>query len=251
MSESNPCISVITVVYNNVDGIERTILSIVEQSYEDIEYIIVDGYSDDGTIDIIRKYEDRISKWISEPDDGLYHAMNKGMNLATGDYVWFINSGDEIFDVETVSTMISGLQDLPDILYGNTMITDEKGNKIGDRRLAPPEALTWRSFKKGMLVSHQSLLVRKELAPEFDTQYTLASDIDWVIRAMKASGDIRNTHIYLSRFMEGGMSGTNLKTGLRERFRILARHYGLIPTTIRHVFFGFRLARFYLLHRRI
>jgi len=177
--------------------------------------------------------------------------MNKGLKLATGDYIWFVNSGDEIYKRETVSNMIAGLQSLPDILYGNTMITDEQGKEIGDRRLAPPETLTWKSFKRGMLVSHQSLVIKRVIAPEFNTNYTLASDIDWVIRAMKASSDIRNTHIYLSRFMEGGMSRINLKTGLRERFRILAKHYGLIPTAIRHLFFGFRLARFYLLHRRI
>ena len=251
MSDIYPRISVITVVFNNAKNIERTILSVVEQDYQNLEYIIIDGNSDDGTLDIIQKYEDKISRWISEPDEGLYFAMNKGLEFATGDYVWFINSGDEIFDGDTVSKMISGLDELPDILYGNTMITDKEGGKIGDRRLVPPKVLTWKSFKRGMLVSHQSLIVKRELAPAYDTNYTLASDIDWVIRAMKAAVDIRNTHIYLSRFMEGGVSRTNLKTGLKERFAILARHYGWIPTALRHIFFGFRLAGFYLRHRRI
>lgn len=247
----NPKISVITVVFNSAAYLERTITSITGQTYQDIEYIVIDGGSDDGTLDIIRKHEDSIDRWISEPDEGLYFAMNKGLLLATGDYVWFINSGDEIFSNDTAEKIMSGINGVPDIIYGNTMITDISGKKVGKRRLIPPEELNWRSFLKGMLVSHQSILVRRELAPSYDTGYTLASDIDWVIRAVKASSDIQNTGDYLSRFMEGGISRKNLRTGLKERFRILVKHYGLLPTTFRHLFFGFRLARFYLLHRRI
>lgn len=252
MTEDSPKISIITVVFNNVKYIERTILSVVCQTYPEIEYIIVDGGSNDGTTDIIKKYEANIARWISEPDEGLYHAMNKGLSFSTGDYIWFINSGDEIYEKGTVTTMFSGIgNEFPDIIYGNTIITDTRGDKIGDRRLTPPEVLTWKSFKRGMLVSHQSIVVKKQLAPEYDTNYALASDIDWVIRVMKSSVIIRNSNMYLSRFMEGGISRRNLKSGLKERFKILVKHYGFFPTAIRHIFFGFRLARFYILHRRI
>src|SRR5690606_11240452 len=97
----HPKLSVITIVYNNIKDIERTIISVIKQSYNNIEYIIVDGASTDGTVDVIKKYDQEISKWISEPDSGIYNAMNKGLALATGDYVLFMNSVDEIYNSNT------------------------------------------------------------------------------------------------------------------------------------------------------
>ncbi len=250
MTGKNPEISIITVVLNGISYIEKTILSVIRQSCENIEYIIVDGGSEDGTLEIIKKYEDKISKWISEPDEGLYHAMNKGLRLATGDYVWFINGGDEVYGADTGSAILRFLRDFPDMLYGNTIIIDQKGKELGDRRLTPPEHMTWKSFKMGMLVCHQSLIVKKEIAPEFDLRYAFASDVDWAVRSMIASETIVNTHMYLSRFMEGGTTSRNLKKGLKERFWIMSKYYGFLPTAIRHIFFGFRLTRFFMKHKR-
>src|ERR1700755_616928 len=92
-----PTLSVITIVYNNVRDIERTMLSVLNQTYPNIEYIIVDGASNDGTLEVIKRYETRITKLISEKDEGIYDAMNKGLAIATGDYVVFMNSGDELY----------------------------------------------------------------------------------------------------------------------------------------------------------
>src|SRR4051812_1110497 len=103
MKQGWPVLSVITVVYNNVSHIERTLLSVLDQTYPHIEYIVIDGASTDGTLVIIEKYKDRIAKLISEPDKGIYDAMNKGLAIATGDYVLFMNSGDEIYARETVA----------------------------------------------------------------------------------------------------------------------------------------------------
>src|ERR1700744_4570938 len=113
---AKPVLSVITIVYNNVKDIERTMLSVLGQTYPAIEYIVVDGLSNDGTLDVIKKYKDRVAKFISEKDEGIYDAMNKGLALASGDYVIFMNSGDEFFDAETIAAVFASA-DNADIYY--------------------------------------------------------------------------------------------------------------------------------------
>jgi glycosyltransferase involved in cell wall biosynthesis len=247
---NRPVISIITVVYNDRDHIEGTILSVLNQTYPEIEHIIVDGGSDDGTLEIIRKYEQR-TRVISEPDKGLYDAMNKGLRVSEGGYVWYLNSGDQVFSHDTVEKMVRGMKGMPDVIYGGTMIIDEAGKEIGDRRLKPPENLSWRSFRQGMIVCHQSLVIRRAIAADFNLDYSIAADIDWAIRSTKKAGSIHDSGLVLSRFLEGGLSGTHIRKGLRERFRIMRQYYGLVPTLLRHFLFGIRLTNFYLKHRRI
>ena len=177
--------------------------------------------------------------------------MNKGLKAATGDYIWFLNSGDQVYDTDTVQKMVEGMEGNPDIIYGGTMIIDDAQNEVGDRRLRPPAQLTWKSFRQGMVVCHQSIVVKRELAPDYNLEYRLSADIDWAIRASKKAALIHNSHLVLSRFLEGGLTDHNIKAGLKERFRIMTRFYGLIPTVLRHFLFGIRLTNFYLKHRRI
>jgi len=245
-----PLISVITVVYNGAEYIGRTIESVTDQTYKQIEYIIIDGNSSDNTLEVIAGFKG-VDQLVSEPDSGLYDAMNKGLKAASGAYVWFLNSGDQIFAADTVEKMVQGLDGLPEILYGGTMIIDEDQNEIGDRRLKPPDRLTWRSFRQGMVVCHQSIIVKREVAPEFNLDYRLSADIDWAIRAVMSSGQIHNTRQILSRFLEGGLTEHNIKAGLKERFKIMRQYYGLIPTILRHFVFGVRLTNYYLRNRRI
>jgi glycosyltransferase involved in cell wall biosynthesis len=249
MSE-NPTISIITVVFNDRVHIESTILSVLGQTYPGIEYVIVDGGSDDGTLDVIRQYQGNMMV-ISEPDHGLYDAMNKGLRAAKGDYVWFLNSGDRVFSENTVERMVSGMPGRPDMIYGGTMIIDAAGKEIGDRRLKPPADLTWKSFRRGMIVCHQSLVVRKDIAEEFNPDYRISADIDWAIRCAKRSGSIHYAGMVLSRFLEGGLSRRNIMLSLKERFRIMTIHFGFLPTLLRHFLFAVRLSRFYIWHRRI
>jgi glycosyltransferase involved in cell wall biosynthesis len=246
----SPRISIITVVFNGEKHIGRTIESVTGQTYKQLEYIIIDGKSTDNTLEVVKGYKG-IHQVISEPDTGLYDAMNKGLKFATGDYVWFLNSGDQIYHKDTVEKMVGGLEGMPDIIYGGTMIIDEEQNEIGDRRLKPPDKLTWRSFRQGMVVCHQSILVKRDRAPEFNLDYRLSADIDWAIRSAKGAEQIHNTHLVLSRFLEGGLTAHNIKAGLKERFKIMRRFYGLIPTVLRHFVFGIRLTNFYLRNRRI
>ncbi len=244
-----PGISIITVVFNGEKHIGRTIESVLGQSYKELEYIIIDGKSTDRTLELIRGYKG-IHKVVSEPDKGLYDAMNKGLEAASSDYVWFLNSGDQIFSKDTVETLVVGLTGTPDIIYGGTMIIDEAQNEVGDRRLKPPVQLTWKSFRQGMVVCHQSILVKRAGAPLYNLDYRLSADIDWAIRAAKEATQIHNSNLVLSRFMEGGLTDHNIKAGLKERFKIMRHFYGLIPTILRHFVFGIRLTNFYLRHRR-
>ena len=245
-----PGISIITVVFNGEEHIGRTIESVLGQTYRELEYIIIDGKSTDRTLELIGGYKG-IHKVVSEPDKGLYDAMNKGLEAASGDYVWFLNSGDQIFSKDTLETLVAGLTGTPDIIYGGTMIIDEAQNEVGDRRLKPPDQLTWLSFRQGMVVCHQSILVKRAGAPLYNLNYRLSADIDWAIRAAKEATQIHNSNLVLSRFLEGGLTDHNIKAGLKERFKIMRHFYGLIPTILRHFVFGIRLTNFYLRHRRI
>jgi glycosyltransferase involved in cell wall biosynthesis len=247
---STPKISIITVVFNGEDHIGRTVSSVINQSYKQIEYIIIDGDSTDGTLEVIAGYEG-VDLLVSEPDRGLYDAMNKGMEAATGDYVWFLNSGDQIYSPDTVEKVVYGMEGMPDIIYGGTMIIDKDQNEIGDRRLKPPRELNWKSFRQGMVVCHQSFIVKRELAPQYNLEYRLSSDYDWAIRALKGAVRIHNSHLILSRFLEGGLTENNIRAGLKERFAIMRHFYGLIPTVLRHFLFGARLTRYFLIHKRI
>lgn len=246
---TRPRISIITVVFNGEKTIGKTIESVLNQSYSQIEYIVIDGKSTDGTLQVISSFKGPIQV-VSEPDQGLYDAMNKGLSLATGDYVWFLNSGDEIYEQDTLENMVKGMPDSPDFIYGGTMIIDEFQNEVGDRRLKPPKQLSWLSFRQGMVVCHQSMIVKREQAPLYNMEYRLSADIDWAIGASKNSRTIHNSGLILSRFLEGGLTDHNIKAGLKERFRIMRRYYGLIPTVLRHFVFGVRLTNYYLKHRR-
>jgi len=245
----SPKISIITVVFNGEKHIGRTISSVTGQTYPEIEYIIIDGKSTDRTLEIIKGYKG-VDRLVSEPDSGLYDAMNKGLKAATGDYIWYLNAGDQIYNNDTVEKMVAGMEGTPDIIYGGTMIIDENQNEIGDRRLKPPARLTWRSFRQGMVVCHQSLIVRREIAHDYNLAYRFSADIEWAIRAAKNAAQINNSQLILSRFLEGGLTNDHIKEGLKERFAIMRHYYGLIPTVLRHFVFGIRLTNYYLRHRR-
>jgi glycosyltransferase involved in cell wall biosynthesis len=245
-----PRVSVITVVFNGEQFIERTIQSVIGQSYPAIEYIVIDGSSKDGTLPIIQKYTDRIAYWVSEPDSGLYDAMNKGLAAATGDYVIFLNAGDTFFDNDTLSKVFSYWHPGVDILYGETLIVDDQGKVVGDRRLKAPESLTWKSFREGMLVCHQSIIIRRSITSPYNLRYRIAADFDWVLNALKKANCIVNTHIYIARFVDGGLNKQKIPIALKERFIIMAKNYGLLPTFFRHFIIGFRFLIYWWREKR-
>jgi len=244
-----PKLTVITVVYNNVRDIERTLLSVINQTYPNVEYIVVDGGSTDGTTAVIQRYADRISRWVSEPDKGIYDAMNKGLAMATGDYVLFMNSGDEIYDRYTVEQVFAAAPGAA-IYYGETEMYDANWESLGLRRHGIPERFTWRSFRYGMNISHQAIYIRRSLTEPYDLHYQLSSDIDWIIRAAKKADprEIINTKRLVAKYLVGGMSKKRHWQSLRERFMIFSKHYGLLPNVINHLIIAGNLAWYYLRH---
>lgn len=239
----HPKFSIITVTYNAEKVLEDTIQSIVTQTYKNVEYILVDGGSTDGTLDIINKYRAHIHTVVSEPDKGLYDAMNKGIRLATGDYLCFLNASDGFHEDDTLQLMVHSISGtaLPDVLYGETDIVDAEGHFVCKRRLAAPERLTWKSFKKGMLVCHQAFFARRDLVEPYDLSYRFSADFDWCIRIMKKAKVLHNTHLTLIDYLNEGMTTRNHKASLKERFRIMAKHYGWVSTVIHHAWFVLRL----------
>lgn len=239
----HPKFSIITVTYNAAKVLEDTIQSIVTQTYKNLEYIIVDGGSTDGTLDIIHKYQEHITTVISEPDQGLYDAMNKGIKWATGDYLCFLNAGDGLHEDDTLLQMVHSIHgtDLPGVLYGETEIVDSQGHFLHMRRLSAPATLTWKSFKQGMLVCHQAFFTRRDLVEPYDLQYRFSADFDWCIRIMKKADVLHNTHLTLIDYLNEGMTTHNHKASLKERFRIMSRHYGWASTVTHHLWFVLRL----------
>ena len=238
----HPKFSIITVTYNAGATLEDTIQSVITQTYRNLEYIIIDGGSKDRTLEIIEQYRPHIHKVICEPDKGLYDAMNKGIKQATGDYICFLNAGDELHEDDTLLLMVHSITEstLPDVLYGETAIVDEEGHFVRMRRLSAPEHLTWKSFKGGMLVCHQAFFARRDLAEPFDLRYRFSADFDWCIRIMKKSQTLHNTHLTLIDYLNEGMTTRNHKASLKERFRIMCKYYGYIPTVLRHLGFAVR-----------
>jgi glycosyltransferase involved in cell wall biosynthesis len=244
-----PTLSVITIVYNNERDIERTMLSVLNQTYQQIEYIVVDGASTDSTLDIIKRYENSIASLISEEDDGIYDAMNKGLKLATGDYVIFMNSGDEFYANNTVEKAFASADDA-DIYYGETEMINDQLQSLGERRHKAPENFTWRSFNYGMSVSHQAIYIKRSLTEPYNPKYQLSADIDWIIRAAKKAKKIVKVDGYVAKYLVGGMSKAKHRQSLAERFDIMKRHYGLVPTILNHVVIAFKLGWYWLRNRR-
>ena len=237
--------TVATVTYNAAPELGKTLASVAGQTYPDVEHLIIDGASTDGTREVLSCYGHL--GVVSEPDRGLYDAMNKALRLAAGDYLLFLNAGDTFHSpttLEEVAKMIG--EERPAVVYGDTHVVDSEGKFVRRRRLTPPERLTWRSFKWGMLVCHQAFFVRTDLAKrrEYDLKYRLSADFDWCIQVLKLGEEQGlqnlNTHLVIANFLEGGLSKKRHRRSLAERARIMSRHYGLLTTLVLHAYFVLR-----------
>lgn len=243
-SHITPLFSIITVTYHAESVLEETILSVVSQTYHNIEYIIVDGASKDCTLSIVNKYRDKIQAVVSEPDKGLYDAMNKGLKMAKGEYVCFLNAGDTFHEDDTLQLIVHQLNKsnvLPDVIYGETALVDAQRHFVRMRRLQTPDTLNWKSFRQGMLVCHQAFIAKRALAETYDLNYRFSADFDWCIRVMKKASLLHNTRLTLIDYLDEGMTTKNRKASLKERFRIMAKHYGYISTVLHHIWFVLRL----------
>lgn len=250
--------TIATCTFNAEHELQRTLDSVLAQSYGDVEHLILDGLSKDGTVAMANKYKQQSDaadnnhevEIVSEKDRGLYDAMNKALRRATGDYIVFLNAGDKLPSPETLETIAASVgegETLPGVLYGDTDIVNDEGRFLRHRRLCPPKRLSWRSFKWGMLVCHQAFYARVDIAREIpynDKDYRLSADVDWCIRIMKACArqglPLRNVNDVIVHYLDGGMSVSNHKASLKERFHVMCSHYGFVQTVLLHAWFVVR-----------
>lgn len=238
----NPLFSIITITYNAASTIPATLRSVEEQACKLYEYIVIDGASTDNTVSLAKDAAIDNMTIISERDRGLYDAMNKGLGLAKGDYVIFLNAGDSFHSQKTLQLIADTVMDndYPGIVYGQTQIVDASRHRLGDRHLKAPSVLTLDSFKDGMVVCHQAFIVLRKLVDNYDTRYRYSADFEWCIRCLQRSH--RNCYIdrILIDYLSEGVTTANHKASLWERFKIMCHYFGVLPTVCRHVKFFIR-----------
>ena len=260
-------ITYVTITYNAAAVLQRTLDSVLSQDYPDIVHLIIDGASTDDTMQLVDAYIDRSNaadnghriQVTSEPDKGIYDAMNKGLRSLDGDYVCFLNAGDFLPSPNTVSRIVQQVEQfsnpspltphpspLPAVLYGNTDIVDGEGRFLYHRRLAPPEQLSWKSFRQGMLVCHQAFYARTDfaIATPYDLRYRYSADVDWCIRVMKAAAKenipLLNLKMVVANYTEEGQTTLHHRESLWERYHVMEHHYGRLQTFFLHLWFALR-----------
>ena len=213
----NPKVTIITVSYNAVETIEKTIKSVIDQTYNNIEYIIIDGGSKDGTVDIIKKYSAYITKWISESDGGIYYAMNKGIVLASGEWIHFRNCGDYFTSNDVVSCVFKGhdYQGI-DIVHGNCIYF----NSWGYRVYKP--AILHKSYKEAMPIIHSASFIKSDLHKRFlfNTIYKSSADYDFFYRCLEMNIKHEYIDINVSLFNQIGFSTQNRNFAIKENYHI-------------------------------
>ena len=250
-------ITYVTITFNAAKVLQRTLDSVLQQDYPNIVHLIIDGASTDDTLKLVDDYIARSNaaenghriQVTSEPDKGIYDAMNKGLRSLDGDYVCYLNAGDFLPSPDTVSRIaqqVAAGGGMPAVLYGDTDIVDGEGRFLRHRRLAPPEQLTWRSFKQGMLVCHQAFYARTDfaIATPYDMQYRYSADVDWCIRVMKAAAKenvpLLNLKMVVANYTEEGQTTLHHRESLWERYRVMEHHYGRVQTFLLHSWFAVR-----------
>lgn len=237
--ERNPLFSIITITFNAETTIPATLKCVKAQTCKDFEYIVIDGNSTDNTVPLAQSAEISGTTIISEPDKGLYDAMNKGLRLAKGEFVIFLNAGDSFHNSDSLQIAADAISQNPDadIFYGQTDIVNADRVKIADRHLTAPDILTADSFKHGMLVCHQAFIARRTITEPYNLKYRFSADFDWCIRCLKKSRKNVYLGCTLIDYLSEGVTTANFKKSLRERYDIMCKYYGTIPTTLRHIHF--------------
>jgi glycosyltransferase involved in cell wall biosynthesis len=228
-------VSVITIVLNDPADFKKTGSSVLAQNYPDIEWIVVDGGSADGTAEEIRKHESKISHWISEPDRGIYDAMNKGLAKATGDWVNFMNAGDTFNSLDTVSKVMAYDLEGSDVVYGDSIAAYPHSQILLEA--GKPEEMI-----RGMIFCHQSVFVRRELIRNngFDLSFPVAADFKMFYGLFAAGYKFKKLPIPVAVFDSSGLSNRRMVQSAREHFTILKKHRRLnLQQRIYHLGFIF------------
>lgn len=247
IADGSPLISIITITYNAESEIGHTLESLNRQTFRNFEHLVIDGASSDNTLAMVKEMSPD-SIVISEPDKGLYDAMNKGLRAAKGEYVLFLNAGDSLHSPDILRRYAERRG--ANIIYGDTIIVDSERNFIKPRHLSAPKKLTFKSFSKGMLICHQAFMVRRSISPEYDLQYRFSADYEWTLKCLHSSDPTHNANIEAIAidYLSDGLTDKNHKASLKERYKIMCRYYGTLPTILRHIGFAVRniLRKFHL-----
>jgi len=234
----DPLFSIITVTWNAASVIAPTMQSVQRQTSSDYEMLIIDGASTDDTLSIVRRASIAGLRVFSEPDRGLYDAMNKGIARARGRYLIFLNAGDAFADDTVLARLALLTSTNPGVIYGQTQLVNKNREVVGMRHLRAPKRLTAGSFLNGMVVCHQAFVARRDLVPEYDLQYRLSADYDWCIKVLRKSPS--NAYAGpqpIISYLADGMTTRYHRVSLWERFRIMSRHYGMGKAIVRHLSF--------------
>jgi glycosyltransferase involved in cell wall biosynthesis len=225
MMKEKPLISIVTVVYNGAQHLEQAIQSVINQDYENIEYIIIDGGSIDGSVDIIRKYGEKIAYWVSEPDQGIFHAMNKGIKKAAGDFIGILNA-DDWYEPGIITQVANAAADKSGhvVFYCDYYHYDEElsvDSKV--KRFSTME------YWKGMSVSHQSMFIDRrvyEKLGDYNLEYRLAADYDFLLRMVNDGVDFVKIETHGVNFRRGGESTMRMRKSIREASQINRQYFG-------------------------
>jgi len=233
-----PLFSIITVTWNAASVIVPTLQSVERQTSSDYEMLVMDGASTDDTLALVHKASIASLRVFSEPDGGLYDAMNKGIARARGRYLIFLNAGDAFADDTVLARLAVLTAGSPGVIYGQTQLVDAQRNVVGKRHLTAPKRLTVDSFLKGMVVCHQAFVARRDLVPQYDLRYRLSADYDWCIKVLEHSqGNAYAGREPIISYLSEGMTTRHHRASLWERFRIMCRHYGTGMAVLAHLSF--------------
>jgi len=218
--------SIITVCYNAEDVLNETIQSVVGQKFEQIEYIIIDGNSTDGTLNIIRNYEDKVDCVISEPDQGIYDAMNKGLRLAKGKFVNFLNAGDRFVSNSILNEITSQIDiSFTEIISGDFILINNKNNT---QRNIRTKSISYNNLKKDFYACHQSIFINKNIAKEYDLNYQIKADYKWVLEALAQvkEDQVCKLDFPIVYYAEEGFSNNYLFKNLKELIQLHYEFFG-------------------------
>lgn len=241
--EKDPLFSIITICFNAAKTILPTLDSVRSQSFGDYEYIVQDGNSTDGTVDLVTNAGIRSLRLVSERDGGIYDAMNRGLGRAKGEYVIFLNAGDAFHGSDTLQRIAACIEreNRPGIVYGQTVIVDKDRKLIGPRHLTAPADLRLSDFSDGMLVCHQAFVALRRITGLYNVGYRFSADYEWCIKCLQHS----RHNVYagdepLIEYLNEGATTRNRLHSLIERFRIMSVYFGLWTAIWRHVGFVVR-----------
>ena len=234
----DPLFSIITVTWNAAAVIAPTLDSVQRQTSSDYEMLLMDGASTDETLSMVRQASIAGLRVFSEPDKGLYDAMNKGIARAHGRYLIFLNAGDAFADDAVLARLARLATGNPGVIYGQTQLVDAGRNVVGKRHLTAPKRLTANSFLNGMVVCHQAFVARRDLVPQYDMQYRLSADYDWCIKVLrKSSHNAYAGEAPIISYLSDGMTTQHHRASLWERYLIMCHHYGRARATLSHLGF--------------